>query len=95
MPKRTDEEKRLVEKAFRYMPGGSPGNIMMTRDEAFFVSRGKGSRVWDVSGNEYIDYMLGSGPEFLGHANPEIVSAVRDALEEGFTFFHSHIRIWI
>jgi glutamate-1-semialdehyde 2,1-aminomutase len=90
MPKRTDEEKRLVEKAFRYMPGGSPGNIMMTRDEAFFVSRGKGSRVWDVSGNEYIDYMLGSGPEFLGHANPEIVSAVRDALEEGFTFFHAH-----
>ena len=87
MLKRTDEEKKLVEKAFQYMPGGSLGNVMMKREDAFFIARGKGSRVWDVSGNEYIDYQLGSGPEFLGHANPEIIAAVRDALENGFTFF--------
>jgi glutamate-1-semialdehyde 2,1-aminomutase len=89
MPKRTDEEKILVEKAFQYIPGGSLGNVMMEREDAFFISRGKGSRIWDVSGNEYIDYMLGSGPEFLGHANPEIIAAVREALEKGFTFFHT------
>ncbi len=90
MAKRTDEEKQLVEKAFRFLPGGSTGNVMMKQEEAFIIARGKGSRVWDVSGNEYIDYMLGSGPEFLGHANPEIVAAVRDALEKGFTFFHTN-----
>ena len=90
MPKRSDEEKKLVEKAFQYMPGGSLGNVTMKPEDAFFISRGKGSRVWDVSGNEYIDYLLGSGPEFLGHANPEIVAAVSDALENGFTFFHTN-----
>jgi len=90
MPKRTEEEKSLVENAFRYMPGGSLGNVMMKRDEAFIIARGKGSRIWDASGNEYIDYLLGSGPEFLGHANPEIVAAVRERLENGFTFFHTN-----
>ncbi|MBC8247948.1 MAG: aspartate aminotransferase family protein, partial [Deltaproteobacteria bacterium] len=61
MPKRTEKEKKLVERAFKYMPGGSLGNVMMEQEEAFIIARGKGSRVWDVSGNEYIDYMLGSG----------------------------------
>ncbi len=93
MPKQTDKERDLVEKAFRYMPGGSLGNVMMKREEAFLIARGEGSRVWDVSGNEYIDYMLGSGPEFLGHANPEIVAAVGNALEKGFTFFHTNAAI--
>jgi glutamate-1-semialdehyde 2,1-aminomutase len=90
MLNRTDEEKKLVEKAFQYMPGGSLGNVMLKREEAFLIKRGKGSRVWDISGNEYIDYLLGSGPEFLGHANPEIVAAVRNVLEDGFTFFHNN-----
>lgn len=90
MPKRSARENELVEKAFRYMPGGSLGNVFQKKDEAFFISRGKGSRVWDVSGNEYIDYLLGSGPEFLGHAHPDIVAAVHKALEDGFTFFHTN-----
>lgn len=90
MRKRSDEEQKLVDKAFRYLPGGTLGNTTRKREEAFFIARGKGSRVWDVSGNEYIDYLLGSGPEFLGHANPEIIAAVKKALEEGFTFFHTN-----
>ena len=89
MTKRTDEEKKLVEKAFKYLPGGSLGNVVMAQEEAFLIARGKGSRVWDVSGNEYIDYMLGSGPQFLGHAHPEVVAAVKDALDNGLTFFHT------
>ena len=89
MKKRTEKEKKLVEKAFKYMPGGSLGNVMMTQEDAFLIARGKGSRVWDVSGNEYIDYMLGSGPQFLGHAHPEVVAAVKDALDTGLTFFHT------
>ncbi len=90
MLNRTDSEKKLVAKAFQYLPGGSLGNVMMKQENAFIISKGKGSRVWDVSGNAYIDYLLGSGPEFLGHANPEIVAAVEDALESGFTFFHTN-----
>ena len=89
MPTRNDEETRLVEKAFQYLPGGSSGNVMIEEEDAFLISHGKGSRVWDVSGNEYIDYLLGSGPEFLGHANPEIIEAVRGVLDNGFTFFQT------
>lgn len=90
MLRRTEEEKQLVSRAFQYLPGGSLGNVMMKRQDAFLIARGKGSRVWDVSGNEYIDYLLGSGPEFLGHAHPDVVAAVREALEDGFTFFHTN-----
>jgi glutamate-1-semialdehyde 2,1-aminomutase len=90
MRERTEAEKQLVEKAFQYMPGGSLGNVIMSKEDAFLVSHGKGSRIWDVSGNEYIDYLLGSGPEFLGHAHPEIVAAVQKVLGNGFTFFHTN-----
>jgi glutamate-1-semialdehyde 2,1-aminomutase len=90
MAKHTQAEKRLIEKAFKYMPGGSLGNVFQKKDDTFIVARGKGSRIWDVSGNEYIDYLLGSGPEFLGHAHPEVVAAVREALDGGFTFFHTN-----
>ena len=48
---------------------------------------GKGSKVWDVSGNEYIDYLNGSGPMVLGHAHPAVVAAVVAAAEHGSTFF--------
>ncbi|MGA2129767.1 MAG: aminotransferase class III-fold pyridoxal phosphate-dependent enzyme, partial [Xanthobacteraceae bacterium] len=51
------------------------------------LARGLGGRVWDVSGNEYVDYLLGSGPMLIGHAHPEVVEAVQDQLARGTTFF--------
>ena len=42
--------------------------------------------MWDVSGNEYVDYLLGSGPMLLGHAHPEVVAAVHDEIKRGATF---------
>jgi glutamate-1-semialdehyde 2,1-aminomutase len=47
------------------------------------IREARGARIVDASGNEYIDYLLGSGPMLLGHAHPAVVSAVRDALEGG------------
>lgn len=76
-------ESELINKAHKFMPGGSLGNI--SRD--IVISEGKGSRVRDVSGNEYIDYLLGSGPMLIGHAHPEVVEAVREQIEKGTTFF--------
>ncbi len=84
---RKPEEEDLLAKAQRYLPGGTTGNINSTPEEAFVVREGRGSRVWDASGNEYIDYLLGSGPLVLGHAHPAVVSAVRDHLERGSTYF--------
>jgi glutamate-1-semialdehyde 2,1-aminomutase len=51
------------------------------------IDRGEGSHIWDVSGNQYIDYLLGSGPMLVGHAHPEVVEAVREQLDKGTTFF--------
>ena len=92
MAKRTAVEKRLLEKAARYLPGASLGNVFQKPEDAFFIVRGKGSHVWDLSGNEYIDWLLGSGPALVGHAHPEVNQAVMEALQEGTTFFHTNQR---
>jgi glutamate-1-semialdehyde 2,1-aminomutase len=90
MPRRQErstDEQRLLEKAKRYLPGGTLGNTRFADDVAFVVKAGKGSKVFDMSGNEYIDYLLGSGPMILGHAHPAVVAAVREYLERGSTYF--------
>ena len=86
MPRRTTTaaEREALAKAARYLPGGSNGNTV-TQD--IVIREGKGSRVWDVSGNEYVDYSLGSGPMLIGHANPEVVEAVTQQVSKGTTFF--------
>ena len=65
------------------MPGGSLGNLTVD----LVIKEGSGSRVRDVSGNEYIDYLLGSGPMVVGHAHPRVVAAVQEQVQHGSTFF--------
>jgi glutamate-1-semialdehyde 2,1-aminomutase len=81
------DEQRLLEKAKRYLPGGTLGNTRFADDVAFVIKAGQGSKVYDMSGNEYVDYLLGSGPMILGHAHPAVVTAVRGYLERGSTYF--------
>ena len=75
---RNDEELALLREAARVLPGGTLGNLRLDDDYAFIVREGRGSHIWDVSGNEYVDFLLGSGPMVLGHAHPAVVSAVRE-----------------
>ena len=79
----SDKEKELKRKANKFLPGGSLGNV----SNDVIISEGRGGRVWDVSGNEYIDYLLGSGPMLLGHSHPDVVTAVLAQIERGTTFF--------
>jgi glutamate-1-semialdehyde 2,1-aminomutase len=84
MPRPQSEfEQQLITRAHRVLPGGSLGNVK----QDVVISRGEGSRIWDASGNEYIDYLLGSGPMVLGHSHPEVVEVVREQLANGTTFF--------
>lgn len=55
-----------------------------------YLSRGRGSRVWDVDGNEYIDYSMAVGPVTLGHADPFVDNAIRRQLSEGIAFSLMH-----
>ena len=81
------EERSWLERARKILPGGTLGNVRLPDEYAFVVERGKGSHIWDLSGNEYIDYLLSSGPMVLGHSHPDVVQAPQDALLKGSSFF--------
>lgn len=84
---RTAEEASLLELAEQCLPGGALGSSRTPDDVAFVVRSARGARIRDVSGREYLDYLLGSGPMVLGHAHPAVVEAVRAQLERGSTYF--------
>jgi glutamate-1-semialdehyde 2,1-aminomutase len=76
-------EKELLELARRVLPGGGFGNV----NHEVIIAEGRGGHVWDVSGREYIDYLLGSGPMLVGHAHPEVVEVAQAQVKRGSTFF--------
>jgi glutamate-1-semialdehyde 2,1-aminomutase len=85
---RLSERERLeFETAERLLPGGALGGNALPADARFVFARGDGSRFWDSSGNEYIDYVLGSGTMFIGHAHPKIQEAVSEQVRRGTHFF--------
>ncbi|MEM4733562.1 MAG: glutamate-1-semialdehyde 2,1-aminomutase [Candidatus Bathyarchaeia archaeon] len=75
--------EELFERAKRLMPGGVNSPVRAYQPYPFFAERAAGSRLFDVDGNEYIDYCLAYGALILGHAHPRIVDAVRAQLDEG------------
>jgi glutamate-1-semialdehyde 2,1-aminomutase len=80
---------RLFDEALRYLPGGVNSPVRAFRavgGHPFFVNRARGARVFDIDGNEYIDYVGTWGPAILGHANPKIIAAVRQAALQGTSF---------
>lgn len=78
-----DSTNDLVEQARRVLPGGSFGNM----PAEVILKEGKGGRIWDEAGREYVDFLLGSGPMFVGHAHPEVTAAVQAQVPFGTTFF--------
>jgi len=79
----------LFAEALKYIPGGVNSPVRAFRavgGKPFFVNKAKGCRVWDVDGNEYIDYVGTWGPAILGHAHPKIVSAIKAAADHGTSF---------
>ena len=85
--KRTAEEEAILAKAAKYLPGGSTGNIFFKPEDALIIKESLGSKVWDYSGNEYIDFLLGSGPMLVGHSHPDVVAAVMEVIGKGSTYF--------
>jgi len=81
--------ERLFSRAQKHIPGGVNSPVRAFRSvggSPLFITRGKGSRIYDADGNEFIDYVGSWGPLLLGHAHPEIVAAVSEALESGTSF---------
>src|SRR5215470_8164957 len=79
----------LFARAQQHIPGGVNSPVRAFRNvggEPFFVERAEGSKIWDVDGKEYIDYVGSWGPAILGHAPKVVVDAVRDAAASGLSF---------
>ena len=81
------QQAGLLADAGKYLAGGGTGLFVIPPELNLVVDRGKGSRVWDVAGREYIDYHLSSGPVLLGHAHPAITEAVNARLPKGTTYY--------
>jgi glutamate-1-semialdehyde 2,1-aminomutase len=79
----------LFHRACEVIPGGVNSPVRAFRavgGEPFFVDRAAGSRIWDVDGNEYIDYVLSWGPMILGHAHPAVIQAITEAAGRGTSY---------
>ncbi len=72
-----------AERARKVLPAGGFGNY----DHSIFIRNGRGSRVWDEDGREFVDYLIGSGPMLLGHGNEEVLEVVAQQMPRGMTFF--------
>ena len=83
----TRQENDYLSMAREVMPGGTVSGELPGDDTAFIIERAQGSKVYSVDGREYIDYVIGSGPMVLGHAHPEVVSAVQAQVARGTTYF--------
>jgi glutamate-1-semialdehyde 2,1-aminomutase len=83
------KSEALFAEAQKYIPGGVNSPVRSFKAVGGippFIARGKGSRVWDVDGNEYIDYLGSWGPLVLGHAHPAIVEVLKKTAEGGTSF---------
>lgn len=81
--------KQLFDKAVTIMPGGVNSPVRAfgaVGGTPVFMEKAKGSKIYDVDGREYIDYVCSWGPGILGHAHEEVVAAVKEACENGLTF---------
>ena len=82
---KTKKSAEWFEKASKHLPGGVTGNVKFYPPYPVYLKKGKGSHVWDLDGNEYIDYMLCFGPLILGHGHPKVLEAVSKQLKRDGT----------
>lgn len=88
-----EKSKELYASALEFMPGGVNSPVRACKSVGktpVFIDRAKGDRLYDVDGNEFIDYVCSWGPNILGHSNEKIINAVKGACERGLTFGACH-----
>lgn len=86
---KTSRSSALFAEAQQYIPGGVNSPVRAFRSvggQPRFIKRAKGSRLYDVDGNSYVDYVLSWGPMILGHAAPSVVTAIRQAAARGTSY---------
>ncbi len=86
-----DRSRQLYEQACKVIPGGICSNVRASwSPHPMFYERGKGSRIWDADGNEFIDYVLARGPLLLGHSPQRVLDAVHRQIDTGLMYAGQH-----
>jgi glutamate-1-semialdehyde 2,1-aminomutase len=86
------KSRKLFERAKQSLAGGVSSQFRASeRPHPLFYTRAYGSRIWDIDGNEYLDFSLSQGPMILGHSHPGVIDAVNRALAEGQLFGGQHL----
>lgn len=88
-----ERSKQAFEKALKLMPGGVNSPVRAFKSvhmNPVYMEKGKGSKVYDIDGNEYIDYVLSWGPLILGHADEQVIAAIQETAEKGTSFGAPH-----
>jgi glutamate-1-semialdehyde 2,1-aminomutase len=88
--RRLNKSKKLFEEARKLTPGGVHSALRFSDPYPIFISKAKGAKIYDVDGNEYIDYHLAFGPVVLGHAHLSVAAAVRKQLSDGVIYGFSN-----
>ncbi len=83
---RRERQLATYRRATKVLPGGTNSNFRAWGERTVYVDRGKGGRVWDLDGNEFIDLRMGYGPVILGHADPRVDDAVNERMRRGVSF---------
>src|SRR5918992_3650134 len=83
---RTPRSAELYERAVRSMPLGVASSFQANDPYPIYLREGRGSRVWDVDGHEYVDFHNGFGTMVVGHAHPKVVEAIQRAARSGTHF---------
>ena len=86
-----DKSRQLYERSKRSLAGGVSSNIRLgEKPTPLFFQRGEGAHLIDVDGNDYVDYMLGQGPDIFGHTPSFAIEAVTKAMRQGITYAGQH-----
>jgi glutamate-1-semialdehyde 2,1-aminomutase len=76
----------MYRRATRTLPGGTDSNFRAWGEDTVYIDRGKGGRIWDLDGNEYVDLRMGYGPVILGHADDRVDDYVNERMRRGVSF---------
>lgn len=82
----TEKSRNLFDEARKILPGGVSSPVRAIKPYPFYTKKANGSKLFDIDGNEYIDYVMGYGPMLLGHNHPAIKEAVIKQLSDGWLY---------
>jgi glutamate-1-semialdehyde 2,1-aminomutase len=83
---RRDRQDVMYDRATQLLPGGANSNFRTWGPRTIYVDRGRGGRVWDIDGNEFVDLRMGYGPVILGHADARVDDHVNERMRRGVSF---------